>query len=708
MKFYKGTITPKESAELLGLLNGWARDDVLLTLGIMRAWPADADVQEQCLRVLSCEMLGPDAHPTPAALSYCSCSEDNGVAEIIIGVGGGVELILAAMRAFPWHSGVQTLGCRALTRVVIVRENLRRFVRSGGIETLLWLGFRRHSSNNSSSGTESNSNSNSNANDNNNNNNSNNSSRSSNSGGGGGGGAVWGLAHLCTLRYVASLLIGSRSTVKLALQFVRAEGVEAILAGMRTNIDSAEYLQTALKLLGTLCTRRVEPVMVRIASAQGGLETVLAAMALHPRSRAVQENACAVLHSVLTGRPRACERLCGAGAASTLLATLMLYKGWAPTVHATLPLVEVCAAASPLFQDAVRKARGLDLMVALIGMHRDAPRTQEICFRTLAALVRASSRAQLCAARLGATACAATFMRSKPHAHGLLVSASNAVTALAWANPEVQNIACCTGCVDVIADLLARMSASANNNTANTAVAGSNSSSSGGGTANNSNSNRGGNSGGDDSSSSSNSSSNNNSDGHCKHSIQQQRAPPLRFDIAEAFAKAIVTLLSSDALYFDYYSALLEQTLREALSKFQDSFVIMASIECLNSINRSTGRAPITQQQQQTEHSMIKDKCTAIKCPLGSGCFAKGNAGYEWCPNCCFPQVLYRCLTCDDCLDQDTPSGGKKRTPKVYCRYCWEKHHAGHTGVRVFTVGSCSSPPPVAPEPVLSQEKIRS
>lgn len=54
----------------------------------------------------------------------------------------------------------------------------------------------------------------------------------------------------------------------------------------------------------------------------------------------------------------------------------------------------------------------------------------------------------------------------------------------------------------------------------------------------------------------------------------------------------------------------------------------------------------------------------------------------RYCKVCSYPQVLYACKTCQK-PDQRL---------HLYCEYCWENNHDGHTGIKMFFAGKCETP----------------
>ena len=581
-KYYKGTITRDEIPELLTRLEVWNRDDILLALAIMRGSPSDAEVQRRCLQVLAGDGGGDVMN--------------HGTTEILIGASGGTELVLSALRTFRDSREIQECGCYALTRLIIVRENLRKFVRCNGFEVLIW-----HVLHNTTT-TNNNNNSNNNSTNTSNTNNTNNSAVS--------------LTHIRTLKYALALLLSNRSTEKLVQPFISAGGVEAVIAALRCSLASEALVHACLSLLSTLGTRKPDAVAARVSRVPLGLEAVTAAMALYPHSRGIQASAGALVHAALARSPRLGDRFCAAEGAPAALAGLVHHRDRPATVGALLGLVELAAALSPAFQDAVAALKGVDLVVALLGKYEGNNQVQVACFRALTALARASRGAQMAVERAGGIAAALIALKKWEKSQRKTAAVCEALFAFTWANPQAQEALCTVQGVDVLACMLGV---------------------------------------------------------HCKTS----RAA------AEGIAKVLVSVLSTLKLHSAYCAEGVVQMVESALATYPDSVVLGMCVDCLRRVAADRGLGA----------------CSGMAACKEMGLEHKADLSYNWCQNCCSPQILYRCITCDD----DGGGGGdyninggsedKKRSTKLYCKYCWEKCHKGHTGVEMFIVGSCSTRP---------------
>lgn len=569
-KYYKGTITQEEIPKLLAKLDSWSRTDILLVTSIMRTNLESGEIQHCCLKILAGDG-----------------SEDivnHGTAEIIIGASGGIELVLAAMRAFADRYDIQEYGCHALMRLAIVRENLRKFVRCGGFETLIW---QIHHNNNGSSYANS-------------------------------------LMHIHTLRYTIALLLSNRNTEKSVQQFVTAGGIEAVVGAMRSAFASEEFLHACLYLLNTLCTRKVDVVTSRISRSPFALETITAAMVLHPHSRHIQNCAAKLVHDVLAHSPRTCERFCACEGVPATLAALLYHKDRPATVNTLLSLVDLTAGLCPTFQDTLRSMNGIELLIALLRTYENNSQVQPSCFKGLASVARASCEAQDRVEMYGGIAAALFALRRWEKSQRKTLAVCDALFAFTWANPNAQAALCSIQGINVLVYIL---------------------------------------------------------------SLYRKTSR----SVSEAIAKLIVSVLSQDALH-DKYLREVEQELESAFTTYPDSFELEMCIKCLN-----------------RESNVDEGRCTAIAAKETElECAAKGDLSYNWCQTCYTPQLLYRCLTCDDIFDNydddddnnnnnSNNNSSKKRTTKVYCKYCWMKNHAGHEGVEMFIVGSCSSPPSYPP-----------
>lgn len=551
-KYYKGTITRDEIPELLTRLEVWSREDILLALSVMRENPSDPEFQHRCLQVLvgdgKCDIM------------------NHGTTEILIGVSGGIELILSAMRTFKDSRDIQECGCYALTRLIIIRENLRKFVRFNGFEMFIW--HIHHSST--------------------------------------------PLTYIRTLKYAIALLLSNRSTEKLVQPFIAAGGIEAVFTAMRAALTNEVLAYACLSLLSTLSARKADAVVARVSRMPLGVETIAAVMVLYPHSRGVQTSAGALVQAVLTRSPRWGDRFCAADGAPAVLAGIMHHRDRPATVGALLGVLELAAELSPAFQDTVRELKGIDLLMGLHGKYEGNNKVQLGCFRALAALARGSYDGQMAVEGACGVVAALFGLKKWEKSQRKTMAMCEALFDFTWANPQTQEALCIVQGANVMARFIGV---------------------------------------------------------HCKTS---------RVTV-EALAKVIVSVLSTERLHEDYCTDGIIRMMDSALETYPDSFVLRMSVDCLKRVvgeNRPEG-------------------CSAVVCKeLGQR--HKGNTNYNWCQGCCSPQLLYRCITCDGGGNSNGNNGDgegddKRRSTKVYCKYCWEKYHNGHTGVEMLTVGSCSS-----------------
>lgn len=134
----------------------------------------------------------------------------------------------------------------------------------------------------------------------------------------------------------------------------------------------------------------------------------------------------------------------------------------------------------------------------------------------------------------------------------------------------------------------------------------------------------------------------------------------------EACCAAIGILLSSPPVHSKFCTSEVLKAVEDCSKLHPDSKQIKQFFEGLK-----------RKEDPDVTSSVKGDKCTRRICTCScENCISENNI---YCTECCAPQKVFRCFTCD------------KDKIKLYCEVCWKKNHRGHNCEEFFYPGRCAS-----------------